>query len=97
MFLLGAIFVLGYFSLDFAFPEKKVCIECDRDYFHSNPKIYKNGPQTEIKKNNFKRDQDKNIFLEKEGWTIIRIWESDINSGNFIIPLLKFFKQQEII
>lgn len=72
-----------YFTLDFAFPEAKVGIECQGTFFHIDPRIYPNGPKTEIQKRNQGRDERKRAFFEEEGWTIIESWEIEINNGQF--------------
>lgn len=69
-----------YFSIDFAFVEQKIALEVDGDFFHSNPLFYPNGPETKIQERNFGRDKVKDEFLNQNGWTVIRIWECEINS-----------------
>lgn len=65
-------------------------IEIDGDYFHSNPKIYPNGPKTKTQKINFYNDQRKNNFCKQNNLLLIRIWESDIlNNSQDIICKLK--------
>lgn len=76
-----------YYSIDFAFPKARVAIECDGDYFHINPQFYPNGPKDAIQRRNAGRDRAKNSFLGNRGWTVIRIWECDINAGSFKEPL----------
>lgn len=71
---------IKYFSVDFAFVESKIAIECDGDYFHVNPTFYPNGPTNAMQRRNFGRDKVKNKFLESAGWTILRFWECEINS-----------------
>lgn len=73
-----------YFSLDFAFPESKIGIECQGTYFHIDPRIYPNGPINAIQRRNFGRDNAKRkIVCDQEGWTIIEVWETEINDGSF--------------
>ena len=67
---LGVDFVIQYpikrsFILDIAFPDYKLAIELDGNYWHS------------LKKNR-RRDHMKDKILEKEGWTLIRISENSI-------------------
>lgn len=76
-----------YYSLDFAFPKARVAIECDGDYFHSNPAFYPNGPKTSTQKRNWARDGHRNAELAELGWTVIHVWECDINAGSFKEPL----------
>lgn len=73
-----------YFSMDFAFPEHKVAIECQGTYYHIDPRIYPDGPKDAIQRRNFGRDITKRkICCDREGWTIIEAWETEINDGSF--------------
>lgn len=72
-----------YFSMDFAFPSAKVAIECQGTYFHVDPRIYPNGPINSMQRRNYGRDKVKKQICEKEGWTIIPVWETEINDGTF--------------
>ena len=77
-------FQVKYFSMDFAFPEIKVAIECQGTYFHIDPRIYPNGPQDAIQRRNFGRDKAKQkICCGQEGWNVIEVWETEINDGSF--------------
>ena len=67
---LGVDFVIQYplkhsFIIDIAFPDHKIAIELDGNYWHSL-------------KRNRQRDHMKDKILEKEGWTLIRISENSI-------------------
>lgn len=59
-------------------------VKADGDYFHSNPKFYPNGPETETQKVNFGKDKAKNKYIPKRGFKLIRFWEEDILSWNFL-------------
>lgn len=76
-------FQVKYFSMDFAFPNAKVAIECQGQFFHVDPRIYPNGPINAIQKRNFGRDKAKKAYCSKLGWIIIEAWESEINNGLF--------------
>jgi len=89
-------FVLFY-SLDFAFPERKIGIEVQGDYHHINPKIYANKPLTKTQLRNLGRDQRKQEDLKKENWTIIEIWETEINDGSYKDILLCKFKELNLL
>lgn len=68
-----------FYSLDIAIPEEKICIEVDGDWWHGNPKIYK-----ELNKNQIKRrqqDKAKNTFLSNKGWKVFRYWVSDLQKS----------------
>lgn len=76
-------FNVKYYSLDFAFPESKIAIECQGTFFHIDPRFYPNGPENAIQRRNFGRDKAKRSYLENKGWTLIEIWETEINNGEF--------------
>lgn len=51
---------------DLAFPDKKIAIFCDGDYWHNLPR----GKQ---------RDEYVNTELQKQGWLVLRYWGHEIN------------------
>lgn len=61
---------------DIAFPEVKLVVECDGDYWHGNPKVFGilNPMQIERKERDKKQDDE----ISKTGWKVLRFWESDI-------------------
>ncbi len=63
---------------DYVFPEKKIVFRVMGDYWHANPKLYQKDNLTKSQQFNITRDINKRIFLEKNGWKVIDIWESDI-------------------
>lgn len=78
---------IGFYVVDFAFPKARLAIECDGDYFHCNPAFYPNGPRTATQARNVKRVAFREAYLKREGWTVIHVWECDINAGSFKEPL----------
>jgi very-short-patch-repair endonuclease len=72
---------LEYWSFDFYLPDYNIYIEVDGDYFHSNPKIYPNGPKTKTQKINYARDISKNKYCQTNHIQLLRFWESDILSA----------------
>ena len=54
--------------MDIAFPEQKIAIYCDGDYWH-------NLPSYKI------RDFKINKLLKEQGWTVLRFWEHDIHNN----------------
>lgn len=71
-------FVLHSWSFDFFLTTLDILLEVDGDYFHSNPKIYPNGPRTNTQKINHYRDYKKNQFCQQNNLSLMRFWESDI-------------------
>ena len=73
-----------YFSMDFAFPSRKIAIECQGSYYHVDPRIYPNGPINAMQRRNFGRDKAKReVCCNQKGWVIIEVWEPEINDGTF--------------
>lgn len=72
---------VGVFSFDIYLITYNIYIEIDGDYWHSNPRIYKNGPQTKSQKINYFRDLKKDKFCKENNLNLIRIWEYDIKNN----------------
>lgn len=51
---------------DFYLPEYNIIIECDGDYWHTRPEV-------------MEKDIRKNSFIKKQGYSLYRFWESEIN------------------
>src|SRR3989339_144875 len=69
---------------DIVFLEKKICVFLDSDFWHGwqYPRwkhLLKNDFWREKIENNRKRDKKTTVYLRKNGWNVIRIWEHDIN------------------
>jgi DNA mismatch endonuclease (patch repair protein) len=68
---------------DIVFRRRKVIVFIDSDFWHCNSKIFI-MPATNVEywkkkiQKNHKRDKLVNRKLKKEGWRVIRFWESDI-------------------
>ncbi|MCB1811761.1 MAG: DUF559 domain-containing protein [Candidatus Competibacteraceae bacterium] len=59
--------LFGYYHIDIAFPDVRLAVECDGDYWHGTP-------EQRIK------DSKKDAYLRRFGWQIIRLPEHKINS-----------------
>lgn len=90
-------FHIKYFSIDFAFPEHKIAIECQGSYYHVDPRIYPNGAKNAMQRRNLARDKMKREFLNKIDWIIIEIWEPEINDGSFKEEILCKFKELNLL
>lgn len=78
-------YISGIFSFDYYLNDLDILLEVDGDYFHSNPKIYPDGPKTKTQKINFYRDIKKNKYCDLNKIKLIRFWESDIlNNPKYI-------------
>ncbi len=56
------------FWIDIAFPSVKLAIECDGDYWHGN-------------KRQQSKDRQKDHYLGRRGWHVLRLSETDINTN----------------
>lgn len=69
------------FVCDFAIPNFNIIIECDGDYWHANPQIYNINNLDKRQKEKIKRDRIKDEYLIKNGWRVLRFFETDIKSS----------------
>ena len=86
--------VMSKYQYDFKIRNKRILVEIDGDYWHSNPKFYnEDGSNGKRKLNNIqinkKRiDKKKEEFADKHNFKLIRIWESDLENYNIIQEVL---------
>jgi len=66
------------FTCDVAIPEKKIIIEVQGNYWHANPKQFPNPNKRQ--REQIKKDRSKKAYLEKCGYKVVYLWESEINS-----------------
>lgn len=69
---------LQRYVLDFVDVDNKVAINVNGDYWHANPVLYSHDKLGKLQKHNVRTDKNKRAFLEKHGWTVLDIWESEI-------------------
>ena len=75
-----------YGKPDITFLRKKIAVFIDSDFWHCHPENFR-MPKTNRKywekkiQRNVERDQEVNEVLTKEGWDVIRIWESEIKEN----------------
>jgi len=56
---------IAYWQVDIAFPEYKVAVECDGDYWHRRPE-------------RIARDNRLDGYLRSIGWKVLHFWEHEI-------------------
>lgn len=66
------------YVVDFVDVKRKIAINVNGDYWHANPMLYDEDKLGDLQKTNIRQDKNKKIFLEKNGWKILDIWESEI-------------------
>lgn len=76
----GLIFESEYpiypYLVDFCFPELKIVVEADGDYWHCNPKYY--SIPSKLQKKVVDKDRRERTFFSNKGWTLLRFWETDL-------------------
>lgn len=85
--------ILGKHQYDFGIKDKRILIEIDGDYWHSNPKLFnKDGTDGKRKINKTQlskteKDIIKTNFALKHNFKLIRIWEDEVKNGTFVNKL----------
>jgi DNA mismatch endonuclease (patch repair protein) len=73
---------------DICFKGKKIAVFCDSEFWHG--KYFKEGiyiPKSNKDywipklKRNIERDEEVNLALRKNGWTVLRFWQKDIEKN----------------
>ena len=87
-------FRLNNFLVDFYLSNYNLVIECDGDYWHSNPLIYNGKELDKIQLKNIDRDRRKEEMLRSNEIDFIRFWEYDIKNNftevkNKLLTILK--------
>ena len=89
---------------DFAHRRKKIAIFCDGDFWHGYRYHDKKKPSKKFWRdkieNNMRRDARYTRKLRRDGWSVIRIWEHDIEKNpekclNRIERAVQFRKQKQ--
>ena len=68
--------IANKFCVDAFVPAVNLVIQFDGDYWHGNASIFPNLDKRQMKRT--KLDQSQDAYLNKCGFAIIRIWESDL-------------------
>jgi DNA mismatch endonuclease (patch repair protein) len=65
---------------DIAFPEKKIAIFADGDYYHGNPDKYISTDKIHYitVEERWNMDKKVNEYLYSQGWLVLRYWQSEI-------------------
>lgn len=72
-------------------------VECDGSYYHSDPRVLKEGKMNRMQKHNQFVDSLKDMWCEKHGYPLLRVWEYDIrhNPKMVIEQILKYVTDSE--
>ncbi|HEY2170538.1 MAG TPA: DNA mismatch endonuclease Vsr [Candidatus Angelobacter sp.] len=80
---------------DFVFPLKRIAVFVDGDFWHGNPRRFR-MPATNRKywrakiARNKQRDRRVARRLRRDGWCVIRIWESQLRDEDAVVRKLRF-------
>jgi G:T-mismatch repair DNA endonuclease (very short patch repair protein) len=85
---------MNRFILDFWIPSCNLCLECNGDYWHCNPKVY--AQPDKYQKKNIDRDQRKAEMLARQGFNIVTLWELDINKNVSLVERIIMDKINEL-
>jgi DNA mismatch endonuclease (patch repair protein) len=83
----------GKERIDIAFPGRKVAIFVDGCFWHMCP-IHGTVPSSNVEywvpklEANRARDAMKKERLEKEGWTVLRVWEHELDHLDNVLDLI---------
>ena len=75
---------------DVVFPKEKLCIFVDSDFWHGwqYPRwrhLLKDDSWREKIRNNRKRDMKTSSLLKRKGFKVLRVWEHQLKSGDYIL------------
>lgn len=91
--------VLNGHQFDFGNKSLRVLLEVQGDYWHGNPSIYgpDKRPLNEIQTTKVAKDLIKEKFCVQHGFTLFKIWESDIKTKNFDVldQMRKFIQSKQ--
>ena len=73
--------ILNICQPDIVMLDYKIAVQCDGDWWHANPSFYDDSSLSEIQRNNVKRDKFQDETLVRNGWCVIRFWESEIKEN----------------
>lgn len=70
---------------DIYIPSFNLVIECDGSFWHSDPRLFPNGPKYEYQVMKLEKDKIKNEYLTSHGFILLRFWEIDIKENKKLI------------
>ena len=71
------------YQYDFIIHGKKILIEVNGTYWHADPRVYTLKNLNNMQLNKIERDKRKKEIAESYGFTLLYIWEIDINNNDF--------------
>ena len=83
---------------DFCWPKKKIALFVDGCFWHGCPSCYRT-PKSNVKfwvakvNGNRKRDRRVNRALRTEGWTVLRVWECQLDKRRTIARIKHYLER----
>lgn len=74
---------IGTFQYDFIILNTNYLVECHGQYWHGDPRFYKDEELNNIQIKKRAQDKLKKELIEKEGYVLIEIWEAEIKNKDF--------------
>lgn len=71
------------YQYDFIIHNRKILIEVNGTYWHADPRIYSKDKLNHIQLNKIEKDKRKKEVAKLYGFTLLYIWEIDINNNDF--------------
>lgn len=71
------------YQYDFIIHNKKILIEVNGTYWHADPRVYSTKNLNALQLSKIKRDKIKKEVAKLYGFTLLYIWEMDINNNDF--------------
>ena len=88
---------------DIAITKYKIAVFCDSSFFHGKgydetktPKTNSDYWEKKIRRN-MKRDEEVNVALKEQGWTVMRFWDEDItkHTGECVQKILDEIQRKQ--
>lgn len=79
--------IANKFVVDAYFPDIKLVVQFDGNYWHGDTSCYKKLNKIQIK--NQQRDRSMDNYLKKCGFKVMRFWENDIKSNEKIFECIR--------
>lgn len=72
---------IRYLNYDFYLTELNVLLEVQGDYWHTNPRVYPDGPKNSVQRENIQKNKNKREVAESQKIPLLEIWELDIQKS----------------
>ncbi len=83
---------------DFVFPKDRIAVFVDGEFWHGHP-VLGRIPKTNSKfwtdkiNRNKARDRLVNATLKRKGWIVVRVWQHQLKSSQWLVKIRNAFKK----